>query len=323
MITENLSRKVLHVVEHGISLTSGYGFRSQNIFQAQLERGWQPVVLTFPQPSESDKGYSKQPQMIRGIKYYYRPLSVSRGLFPFLALRRRTGALAKRIREVVEVERPDLLHAHSPVFNGVAALKVGRKLGIPVVYEIRSLWEEAAVAHGTYGYHSHQFKHRRSLETWVCQSVDQVVTISNGLKNHLVGRGIRSDKILTVYNGVDLDTMKPRQPDAEYKETWKLTGKKIVGYIGSFRRYEGLDLLIKAFAHLSKTRPDIVLLLVGGGRLEAEAELRVLVDRLGLREKVRLAATGADSRRVRSDRCPRLSPQPDTPDRDCYSSKTA
>ena len=286
MRIHNESLKILHIVEHGISLTSGYGFRSQNIFQAQLQRGWQPVVLTFPQPSESDKGYWKQPQTVKGIKYYYRPLSVSRGLLSFLALRCRPGALAKRIYEVLEVEKPDLLHAHSPVFNGIAALKVGQKLGIPVVYEIRSLWEEAAVAHGAYEYHSHQFERRRALETWVCQSVDQVVAISDGLKNHLVGRGIRSDKISTVYNGVDLDTIKPSEPDAEFKETWKLTGKRVVGYIGSFRKYEGLELLIKAVAHLSKTRPDIVLLLVGGGRLEPESEMRVLVDRLGLREKV-------------------------------------
>ena len=283
---DNESLKILHVVEHGMSLTSGYGFRSQNIFQAQVKRRWQPVVLTFPAPSERDKGNSKQPQELKEIKYYYRPLSAPRGLFPLLKLRRDTDALAKRIYEVVAIEKPDLLHAHSPVFNGIAALKVGQKLGIPVVYEIRSLWEEAAVAHGTYGRDSRQFKRRRSLETWVCQSVDQVVALSNGLKTHLEERGIRSNKISIVNNGVDLDTMKPAEPDPEYRDTWGLAGKKTIGYIGSFRRYEGLDLLIRAVGDLSKTRPDVVLLLVGGGRVEAESELRVLVDSLGVREKV-------------------------------------
>jgi PEP-CTERM/exosortase A-associated glycosyltransferase len=282
MAIHDKSLKILHIVEHGISLTSGYGFRSQNIFQAQLERGWQPVVLTFPQPTESDKGFWKQPQTIGEIKYYYRPPSVSRGLFHFPPWRRHSALLAARLHDVAEVEQPYLLHAHSPVPNGLAALQVGRKLGIPIVYEIRSLWEEAAVAHGTYGHHSRHFKRRRSLETFVCQGVDQVVVISDGLKHHLVGRGIPSGKISIV----NLNTMKSREPDAEYKETWRLAGKKIVGYIGSFRKYEGLDLLIKAIAHLSKTRSDIILLLVGSGRLETESELRVLVDGLGLRDKV-------------------------------------
>lgn len=281
----NGSFKILHIVEHGITVSSGYGFRSLNIFRAQRERGWRPVVLTFPKPDESYKGFWKQPETVRGIRYYYRPL-VSRGLFQFLSKLGRIGTLAKRIHEVIEVEKPDLLHAHSPVFNGVAALKVRQKLSIPVVYEIRSLWEEAAVAHGTYGYHSHEFTHTRSLETWVCQSADRVGAISNGLKNHLAARGIPSDKIAVVHNGVDLDTTKPCEPDAEYKESWKLTGKKIVAYIGSFRRYEGLDLLIKAIAHLSKARPDLVLLLVGGGRVEVEAQLKSLIDKLDLRDKV-------------------------------------
>jgi PEP-CTERM/exosortase A-associated glycosyltransferase len=284
----NRSLKILHIVEHGIALSSGYGFRSVNIFRAQRERGWQPAVLTFPKPNESDKGCWKQPETVEGLTCYYRPLrlSASRLLPRFLEKRRRRSGLVKRIHEVVEVERPNLLHAHSPVCNGVAALKVGRKLGIPVVYEIRSLWEEAAVAHGTYEYHSHRFKRRRSLENWVCENVDHVVAISNGLKQHLIGRGIAPNKISIVSNGVDLDTMKPGEPESEYKEIWKLTGKKIVGYIGSFRRYEGLDLLIKAVDRLSKTRGDIVLLLIGGGRDEVNSELSVLIEKLGLHEKV-------------------------------------
>jgi PEP-CTERM/exosortase A-associated glycosyltransferase len=282
----NRPLKILHVVEHGITLNSGYGFRSLNIFWSQSKRGWQPVVLTFPEPHERDKGYWRQPETLRTIRYYYRPLSEQRRLFPFFVFRRRMASLAKRIGEIAALEKPDLLHAHSPVLNGATALKVGRRLGIPLVYEIRSLWEEAAVAHGTYGYHSYQFKRIRTLESRICRNADQVVTISNGLKNHLVGRGIPSDKISIVSNGVELDTFTTCEPDAEYQRIWKLAGKEIVAYIGSFRRYEGLDLLIKAFAYLSKTRPESVLLLVGGGRLEAESELKALVDRLDLREKV-------------------------------------
>jgi PEP-CTERM/exosortase A-associated glycosyltransferase len=187
---------------------------------------------------------------------------------------------------VAEAEKPDLLHAHSPVFNGVAALKAGRKLGIPVVYEIRSLWEEAAVTHGTYAYRSREFNKARSLETWVCNRADHVVAISNGLRNHLAARGIPPDKISVVFNGIDLHATTPCTPDDSRKESWNLTGKNVIGYIGSFRRYEGLDLLIRAFANLSETRPNIVLLLVGGGRADVTRELEALVDKLHLRGKV-------------------------------------
>jgi PEP-CTERM/exosortase A-associated glycosyltransferase len=284
MRVQKTSLKILHVLEHGLALNSGYGFRSLNIVRSQSKRGWEPVVLTFPNAYESAKGSWQQPEIVKGINFYYRPLSVPWGRL-FLR-RRRISSLVNRIRQIMEVEKPDLLHAHSPVDNGVAALHAGRKLKVPVVYEIRSLWEEAGVAHGTYEYHSHQFRQIRTLETRVCQRVDQVAVISNRLRDHLIDRGIRPDKISVVPNGVDLETMKPCGPDAEYQETWKLKGKQIVAYIGSFRRYEGLDLLIGAIAYLSKSRRDIVLLLVGGGRLEAESELRALVERFDLREKV-------------------------------------
>ena len=55
----------------------------------------------------------------------------------------------QRIAEVCERVRPHLLHAHSPVLNVLPALRVARRLGLPVVYEVRAFWEDAAVDHGT------------------------------------------------------------------------------------------------------------------------------------------------------------------------------
>ena len=51
--------------------------------------------------------------------------------------------MVDRILEVIEIEKPDVIHAHSPALNGLAAIKAGRKANIPVVYEIRAFWEDA------------------------------------------------------------------------------------------------------------------------------------------------------------------------------------
>jgi glycosyltransferase involved in cell wall biosynthesis len=97
-------------------------------------------------------------------------------------------------------------------------------------------------------------------------------------------RGIPSEKLAVVFNGINVDDFKACEPDPDYLKTWRLAGKKVVGFIGSFYRYEGLDLLVDAIAHLGTTRSDIVLLLVGGG--EMESELRSQIKRLKLEEKV-------------------------------------
>ena len=294
--------KILHILDHSLPLHDGYSFRSQNIFQAQRNRGWQPVIVTSPKHEGSWKGSWAKEEQVGGF-HYYRTGAISHNGIPFEAELRLMTALANRIQEVAERERPDVLHAHSPVLNALPALWVGRKLGIPVVYEIRAFWEDAGVDQGTYTQDSCKYKLVRSIETWVCRKADQVVVLCNGLKNDLVKRGISSQKITPVFNGINPDDFRPCEPDAEYQKAWNLKGKTVIGFIGSFYRYEGLDLLINAFSHLTSKPtslpvypvapadgtgasklPSIVLLLVGGG--EMENELKAQIKNLHLEDKV-------------------------------------
>jgi PEP-CTERM/exosortase A-associated glycosyltransferase len=275
------SPKILHVLYHSLPPQSGYAFRSHNILQAQAKRGWQVVALTAPQQEKSS--FSKSQERIGGFQYY-RAGAVPRGVGLFGTERRLMRVLMRRIREVVEVEKPDLLHAHSPLYNAIPALRVGREFGIPVVYEIRAFWEDAAVSQGTYGVDSPKYKLMRSLETQICHRVDQVVALCSGIKEELLKRGVPAKKIVVVPNGVDTDHFKPGLPDAEYMANRKLTGKRIIGFIGSFYSYEGLDLLLKSMSHLLPARPDVRLLLPGGGR--TDVELKAEIARLGLGERV-------------------------------------
>jgi glycosyltransferase involved in cell wall biosynthesis len=107
----------------------------------------------------------------------------------------------------------------------------------------------------------------RSLETRVCSKVNQVAVIARGLKDDMLKRGIHSEKLTVVPNGVSLDDFNVSAPDLEYRRMWKLERKKVIGFIGSFFRYEGLDLLIEALGRLASVRADTVLLLVGEGRM--------------------------------------------------------
>lgn len=275
--------KILHILDHSLPLHSGYTFRSRNIFRAQLKRGLQPVILTSPKHEESWKGPCERLEEIDGFRYY-RTGAVSPSAFPFKNELKLMISLGRRIREVIEMEKPDLLHAHSPVLNAIPALWAGHKLGIPTVYEIRAFWEDAAVDHGTYTEGSWKYRLTRYIETWVCRKADQVGVLCQGLKNDLIKREIPSEKLTVVYNGIDADAFRVCEPDGEYQNAWELNGKKVIGFIGSFYRYEGLDLLVKAFARLAVGRPDVRLLLVGGG--EMGAELKAQITQLNIREKV-------------------------------------
>jgi len=275
--------KILHVLDHSLPLHSGYTFRSQSIFRAQRARGWQPVVITSPKHEQSWKGEWSPLEEIDGVRYY-RTGAVSPNRVPLLTEWTLMQATTQRILEVAASERPDLLHAHSPVLNAFPALRAARRLQLPVVYEIRAFWEDAGVDQGTYREGAPKYRLARALETRACSQVDQIAILCNGLKNDLVQRGIAAEKITPIFNGVDPDEFKPTAPDPAYRADWQLADKTVLGFIGSFFRFEGLDLLVKAFARISPQRPDLVLLLVGGG--ETEAELKTLVSELGLNGRV-------------------------------------
>ena len=80
--------------------------------------------------------------------------------------------------------KPHILHAHSYVLNAIPALRVGRRLGIPVVYEVRSFWEDAAVDHITTTEGSLRYRFTRWLENYALKRVDAVTTICEGLAGH-------------------------------------------------------------------------------------------------------------------------------------------
>jgi PEP-CTERM/exosortase A-associated glycosyltransferase len=267
--------KILHILDHSLPLHSGYSFRTQNILREQRKRGWNPVALTCPKHEASWKRSSPEKEEIGGIRHY-RTGAISEGSLPFEPEVRLMKCLAKRIEQVAEIEKPDLLHAHSPVLNALPALWVGRKLGIPTVYEIRAFWEDAGVDHQTYSQSSWKYKLIRALETWTCRQAAQIAVLCNGLKSDLIQRGIPSDKLTIVWNGVNPGDFLGSEPDLETAKSLGIAGKKVLGYIGSFYRYEGLDLLVRAVEKLVASRKDIVLVLAGGGEMEQELRDQVL-----------------------------------------------
>ena len=277
------SVKILHVLDHSIPLHSGYTFRTKNIFQAQQKKGWTPIGLTTVKHEQAWSGPWTEKETIDGLCFYRSPLlGSSQGWLGTQYQLMKT--LTRRLDEVIELEKPDLLHAHSPVLNVIPTLWVARKYKLPVIYEIRAFWEDAAVDHGTYKQGSWKYQTVRTLETLACQRATHMAVLCEGIKQDLIGRGVAPNKLTVIPNGINLEDFNDCHSDEELKKNWNLSGKRVIGFIGSFYRYEGLDLLVQAFAELVKDHKDLVLLLVGGG--EVKEELEAQIQSLGIASKV-------------------------------------
>ena len=276
--------KILHILDHSLPLHSGYTFRSRNIFNCQREAGLDPVVLTSPKHEESFGDAGTERELFEEV-VYYRSGKTGK-LYPVYDELRLVSRLRRKIIAVARQEKPDIIHAHSPVLNGLPAIRAGKILGLPVVYEIRAFWEDAAVDLGTCREGDLRYRATRALETHVCRKADAVVTICEGLKNDLKGRkNIDVEKVVIVGNAVDTANLLPSPPDDELAGQWGITGKDLVlGFVGSFYHYEGLDLLLEVMPRITEKFPMVKLLLVGGGPMEKK--LRALAVTLGLTDQV-------------------------------------
>jgi PEP-CTERM/exosortase A-associated glycosyltransferase len=168
------------------------------------------------------------------------------------------------------------VHAHSPVLVGLPALRAARRRGLPLVYEVRDLWENASVDRGKFGERSARYAVARAAETWLLRRADAVVTICEMLREELAYRLARAGGISIVPNGVDTARFAPRPPREDLRARFGLRGKTVIGYVGTFQPYEGLDTLIAALPRIAAAVPAAHLLLVGSGsegpRLRAEVE---------------------------------------------------
>lgn len=254
--------RVLHVLDHSLPIGSGYSYRSRSIVAFQRRVGLEPVVLTSPKQGTARSGR----EVVDGIAHYR--TGRTGGRVPFARELRLMLRLAGRIIRVARDEGIELIHAHSPSLNGLPALWAGRRLGRPVVYEMRSLWEDAAVNNGTFAPDSTRYRMSRALETMVLRRADRVVAICEGLRSEALSRGVPAGRVAVVPNGVDAEWFEPRARATDLAARLELGAGPVFGYIGSFSNYEGLSFLIDAMPELLSRFPQARLLLVGGGRDE-------------------------------------------------------
>ena len=257
--------RILHVLDHSLPAHSGYTFRTRALMKAQQAKGWQVAGVTgVRHPVPGPDG-----ETVDGLTFYRTP-SIAAARSPIREWRE-IAALAARVSALIDEWQPDLLHAHSPVLDALAALRAGKRRHVPVLYEIRAFWEDAAVGNGTGREGSLRYRLTRALESHAVRAADAVAVICEGLRGDLIARGIAAEKIIVSPNGVDLDLFgdPPPRDDALAASLGLTSGDAVIGFIGSFYDYEGIDDLIAAMPALVAARSDAQLLLVGGGPMEA------------------------------------------------------
>ena len=274
--------RILHVLDHSLPLQSGYTFRTREILREQHNLGWQTFHVTSPK--HTAPGGSQE--HVDGLDFYRSTTpSAAWTRMPLLHELALMQATARRIHDVARITKPHVLHVHSPVLNALPGLRVARALGIPMVYEVRAFWEDAAVDHGTSREWGPRYRASRALETYALRRADHVTTICDGLKGDIMQRGILDGGITVIPNAVNVASFAyDVAPDVALRARLGLEDAFVLGFVGSFYAYEGLDLLLQALPLVLREVPRARVLLVGGG--PEEAALRAMAATLGIADKV-------------------------------------
>jgi len=274
--------RILHILDHSIPLHSGYTFRTLSILREQRTLGWKTFHLT----GQKQGHCSALEEDVDGWHFYRTPITLkSVSKLPVLNQVSVINNLTRRLEKIVKIVKPDILHAHSPALNAIPALRVARSLNIPIVYEVRAFWEDAAVDHGTSKEWGVRYRLTRALESYALKRVDAVTTICEGLRNDILGRGILPGKVTVIPNAVNIEDFNiGEEADLRLAKNLGLNNKILLGFIGSFYAYEGLNILLHALPKMLAQNPDIRILLVGGG--PQENNLKTLAIQLGIEDKV-------------------------------------
>jgi glycosyltransferase involved in cell wall biosynthesis len=164
----------------------------------------------------------------------------------------------------------DLLYASSPpLFVGGSALVLSKIKRIPLIFEVRDLWPESAVALG-------ELNNRMSislstkLEESCYRRAVQIVVVTHGIYDRLIQRGIPSSKLCFMPNGAntDLFTFSPIGRERIRRELG-LGQKFIAIYAGIHGLAQGLETILET-ARLLQTSQYIHFILIGDGPKKAE-----------------------------------------------------
>ncbi|KAE8439014.1 glycosyltransferase [Vreelandella piezotolerans] len=256
--------RVAYVVSHGQSYASnGYAIRTQGVAKALNQHGLETLCFVRPgRPWELKQ--NTQPVLpevtIQGVRYIH-----SRWPDDVAPTHERVHleASVQHFMTLFSVYRPEVVLAASNWIVGLPAWVAAKRLGLPFYNEVRGFWELSKAAHDPAYEGSKTSQIDAERDTFVAKQGRATFTLNAPMQDELIKRGVKRESIKLVPNGVSqLPKVVPANP-ALKKQLGIKEGEHVVGYVGSFSPYEGLDVLFEACTELVQKGEKLKLLLVG------------------------------------------------------------
>ncbi len=255
--------------------------------------GLDPVCISRPgfpiDLSSFNQTDVPEKSIVEGITYFHLTETNRRDLFGQYYMLAAADELEKKFAEL----KPEYVMAASNYLTGLPAAIAARRLGIKFFYEVRGLWEVTRISREPAFARTGAYRELVTLETITAQYADHTFTLTEPMREELIRRGVPGDKITLLPNSADTSQFTPRPRDSALAARLDIPDTvPVIGYIGSFVQYEGLEHLAQACAILSRRGQDFRLLLVGNENVSGNdrgpitAEILRVADEEGLADKL-------------------------------------
>lgn len=258
--------RVAYVLHSSLPYSSnGYSIRGHGIARGLSDSGFDVVAYTRPGfpvdvKSAGDRNTVPQIEIIDGVPYH-RDLDADIKRQTTVEYVLRSAALLER--QFAE-SKPALVIGASNYLTGLMAMIAARRLGIPFAYEVRGWWEITKASRSTRFRRSEGFRVQRRMEIETARAADHVFALNAPMVRRLVEDGVDPKRITLFPNSCDSAQFVPVPRDEAIASTLGIPPKvSVIGYVGSFVDYEGLDDLAIACAELKRRGRQFRLLLVG------------------------------------------------------------
>ncbi len=254
---------------HRTRASDAQGIHIQEIVQAFRTLGHEVEVAALAgegspggRPAADPRGSQRSGRL---PAWLYEVLSLGYNLYGYLLLRRKAKAF-----------RPDLLYERYSL-NTFCGVWAARRLGIPMILEVNAPLAYEQEQLGRLAFR----RLARASERWICNNSTRTIVISEVLRTRLAAAGVPRERMAVVVNGVDPRRFHRDVSGQEIRRRHDLEGKLVVGFVGWFRKWHGLERLLGAFRDARLADADARLLLVGDGPARPDLDRFVAENGLG------------------------------------------
>jgi glycosyltransferase involved in cell wall biosynthesis len=177
------------------------------------------------------------------------------------------------------VGRADLVIAVSPLLAAVAGRRLAQRLGCPYVFNVADLWPEVAIQLGAL---RNPIAIRRALrmETRMYRDAAAIWTVTEGIRQDLLRRGVAAEKVFTIPIGADTRLLRPQSRESA-RDALGWDARFTVVHAGNIALAHGLSVVLDAAEQL-RDRPDIRLIIIGDSATGSKTQMVAEAERRGL-----------------------------------------